>query len=212
MVCVAAVRQFQIGLADWVSKPARVYIDNLLGKPYRGLPDTAAWRDAVSRLEQASALDPGNAHYPMYEGLAYYLRVRGFAPQGPLDSLARPYLTESVVRLTRAAQLNPRMGQAMAALVVSKARLGFYDSQFHNAFDRAAQFAPYEPVTLAPMLSLGFASWPYLQPATRSAVEQMAQRANRISPEWYGSFAKSYLAQGRVCQTSPASSPCGPAK
>lgn len=208
MVTVAAARQVRLGWADWHFRPAKQQIDAWMTAPQRGLQDTAAWRNALARLDTARRADPDQALYPLYQGLAYYVRVRGLPPGPAFAGLATPYLNESALLFTTAGQLNPRMGQVHAALAVTRGRQGRYDASLLNAYVQAERFAPFEPVTLAPMLSLGLAAWPYLGEPSRDAVGKMAERARRVSPVWYRGFAAPHLKQGTVCELSPSSSPC----
>lgn len=203
MVLLSAGRMFVQGLADWASRPARQQLDAWLEKPQSGLQDAEVWRRSVDQLARARQLDPHQAVYPLYEGLAYYVRVRGYAPGSAFDAFAAPYLEQSVQLIRQSRDINPRIGQTLAALAVAKGRQGAFDSEFDNTFELAALHAPFEPVAIAPMLSLGLAAWPRLSEPTRDAVEAMARRAKQVSPGAYASFVKPFLSQGRVCETSP---------
>ncbi|NJM33041.1 MAG: hypothetical protein HC848_09600 [Limnobacter sp.] len=180
-----AVRFGRVGLAEFVFKPAvaeipQVYSRHAMDRQnsIANINNGAQWLEVCSRIERAIALDPTQARYYRWLGLAYLARS-GVAAAG--SGLWMQFVGQAGQAFEEALKHNPAYVYALGDLLITKNLLRQYDAQTVYLLHQLLQLGPREVALHQSVLLAYLPQFEWLGEAVQQAVLGVWEQALAVN-------------------------------
>jgi hypothetical protein len=192
------------GLAEFQFKPViieipKAYSLNLQERQesIANISNGALWLDVLNRIRFAILLDPEQARYHRWLGLAFTARSAAVPPG---TELQQNLLLEADRAFVNAFRLNRQDPYILEHVLLTKARLGLFDEQTISLFAELRRIAPRESNSHLQVLLEFLPRYFGMSPEIKSEIDQLYVLLNKVGGERKIFEIRSYSNRLRACK------------
>lgn len=192
------------GLAEFQFKPVIIEIPKAYSldlqqrqESIANISNGALWLEVLNRIRFAILLDPEQARYHRWLGLAFTARSAA-VPAG--SELQQNLLLEADRAFMHAFNLNKSDPYILEHVLLSKARLGYFDAATVALFSEFRRIAPRESSAHLQVLLEYLPRYFGLSPEIKSEIDQLYLQLNKVGGERKIFEIRSYSNRLRACK------------
>jgi len=161
-------------------------------------PDRALWLDQKKNMDRAIAYMPNNAAFHNMQALLYEFRAFRMERKGIRRDLQ---VIKAKMQFRLAIKASPAWVYPWMNIANMNSRVGQYDGEYVQAYERAITLGPWEKNTMPGLIELGLKAYVSLSHAEQKRVDNYIDRIAAGEGSWVGSLLKSRGTKDRVCRS-----------
>ncbi|MDQ6970766.1 MAG: hypothetical protein Q9M16_09675 [Mariprofundus sp.] len=161
-------------------------------------PDRALWLEQKKDIDRAIAYMPDNAAFHNMLALLYEFRAFQMERKGIHRDLQ---LIKARMQFRLAIKASPAWVYPWMNLANINSRIGQYDGEYVQAYERAIALGPWEKNTMPGLIELGLKAYVHLSKPEQQRVDNYIDRIAAGEGRWIGSLLKSRGTKPQVCQS-----------